>query len=529
MPCENCHTFTSWKPIRNIPEFDHNKTRYPLRGLHEGVACRQCHTNLVFTNVGTKCADCHADIHRGQFDAKCDQCHSVGGWRVSLQSVKQHQNRFPLFGAHALAQCESCHTSAAVGRFTGLSTQCYSCHNTAFAQAKMPDHQGAGLPTTCESCHSMDAWPGARFDHGRFTGFALTGMHATLDCVACHTGGRYAGTSANCFSCHRADFERTSNPSHVQAGFPQDCSRCHNTTSWAGAQFDHNTFTSFPLTGAHVNVACVQCHTNGRFAGTPKDCASCHLTDYQQTTNPNHAAAGFPQDCSICHSTAQWQGARFDHSRTRFPLTGAHLQQTCTACHTGGTYSGLDPACVSCHLTNFNNTTNPNHTAAGFPQQCDVCHSTTAWTPASFDHSRTNFPLTGAHTTVACANCHVGGRYTGTPTDCYSCHKTEFTTVTNPNHVAAGFPTNCALCHTTTTWTGARFNHTWFPIYSGAHAGKWTTCNDCHVNPSNYQVFSCLGCHEHNKTKMDDKHKNISGYVYNSANCYSCHPNGKAN
>ena len=61
MPCENCHTFTSWKPIRNIPEFDHNKTRYPLRGLHEGVACRQCHTSLVFTNVGTKCADCHAD------------------------------------------------------------------------------------------------------------------------------------------------------------------------------------------------------------------------------------------------------------------------------------------------------------------------------------------------------------------------------------------------------------------------------------------------------------------------------------
>jgi hypothetical protein len=252
------------------------------------------------------------------------------------------------------------------------------------------------------------------------------------------------------------------------------------------------------------------------------------LADFQRTTNPNHVAAGFPQDCSICHSTASWAGATFNHSTTQFPLTGAHLQLNCANCHASGRYAGLDTACASCHLTNYNNTRNPAHQAAGFPQQCAICHSTTAWTPASFDHSRTPFPLTGAHTTTACANCHIGGRYAGTPTDCYSCHRSDYTGVTNPNHVAAGFPTNCAQCHTTTTWMGATFTHNAFPIYSGSHRGRWTTCNDCHVNPSNFATFSCLTCHAHEKTTMDEKHRDVRNYVYNSANCYSCHPTGRA-
>src|SRR5579871_5013674 len=62
IPCENCHTNTSWKPIRSVPEFNHNTTRYPLLGMHEKVACTLCHTSLEFKNVGTQCADCHADI-----------------------------------------------------------------------------------------------------------------------------------------------------------------------------------------------------------------------------------------------------------------------------------------------------------------------------------------------------------------------------------------------------------------------------------------------------------------------------------
>ncbi len=287
------------------------------------------------------------------------------------------------------------------------------------------------------------------------------------------------------------------------------------------ATFDHNRFTSFPLTGAHVNVQCSQCHVNGRFAGTPHDCASCHMADFQKTTNPNHVSAGFPSDCSICHSTVSWLGAQFDHAQTGFPLTGAHATVACATCHVGGKFTALSTTCVSCHLKDFNATTNPNHVSGGFPQQCEVCHSTTAWTPASFNHNLTSFPLTGAHQTVACANCHIGGRYAGTPADCYSCHKVDYQGTTNPNHVAAGFPTTCQTCHTTTAWTGATFNHTWFPI---PHHSA-TLCADCHTNPSNYAVFLCTNCHTQAAT--DPKHSGVKGYVWNSANCYACHPNGR--
>ena len=40
VPCQNCHTASAWKPIRAVPEFDHNQTRYPLRGLHQSVDLR---------------------------------------------------------------------------------------------------------------------------------------------------------------------------------------------------------------------------------------------------------------------------------------------------------------------------------------------------------------------------------------------------------------------------------------------------------------------------------------------------------
>lgn len=527
--CQNCHTFSGWKPIRNVPEFDHSKTRYPLRGMHQNVACTQCHTKPVFTDIGKKCADCHADIHRRQMGANCEHCHSVQGWAASIKTVRDHQNRFPLIGAHAVTECESCHKGAAVGQYKGLSTDCAGCHIARYMTVTSPNHRVLGFPTTCQQCHtSFDTWRGAKFDHS-LTGFPLTGAHANLDCVSCHVGGKYQGTSANCISCHLNDFNSAKNPDHVASGFPRTCQQCHSTLTWAGAKFDHATFTGFALTGAHASLQCTQCHVNGRFDGTPTNCASCHMNDFNKTTNPNHVSAGFPTDCSVCHSTSTWAGAKFDHSKTKFPLTGAHLNQACSSCHANGKYSGLSTACSSCHLTNYNNTKNPNHVAAGFPQTCEVCHSTSAWTPANFNHNQTRFPLTGAHVNVQCSNCHIGGKYAGTPTDCYSCHRADYTGVANPNHVAAGFPTTCTTCHNTTRWSGATFNHTWFPIYSGAHAGKWSTCADCHQNASNFAVFTCTSCHEHDKLRMDEKHREVRNYVYNSANCYSCHPLGRSN
>src|SRR5512146_636600 len=323
IPCQNCHTFSGWKPIRSVPEFDHSKTRYPLRGMHKSVACVECHTQPVFTNVGSKCADCHADIHRRQMGAQCESCHSVNGWMVSVNAIQQHDNRFPLLGAHAVTDCDSCHKNAAAGQFQGLSTDCVSCHMKQYLATTAPSHSALAFPTDCRESHTTtDTFAGAHFDHGAMTGFPLTGAHATLECTSCHVGGKYQGTPTNCISCHQADFNGASNPNHVQSGFPQTCAQCHTTTTWLGAKFDHAALTGFALTGAHSTLECTSCHVGGRYAGTPSNCIGCHQTDFNGTTNPNHVQAGFPQTCSTCHSTTTWLGAKFDHAAmTGFALT----------------------------------------------------------------------------------------------------------------------------------------------------------------------------------------------------------------
>ena len=102
--------------------------------------------------------------------------------------------------------------------------------------------------------------------------------------------------------------------------------------------------------------------------GLSTACVSCHLTDFNGTTNPNHPAAGFSQDCSVCHSTTNWQGATFNHNNTPFPLTGAHINVSpCAQCHKNNVFAGLSTACVSCHLTDFNGTTNPESPSRRIP------------------------------------------------------------------------------------------------------------------------------------------------------------------
>jgi hypothetical protein len=269
--------------------------------MHEKVQCVECHTKLVFKNVGSTCADCHADIHRRQFGANCEQCHTVNGWNVSVQAIQNHFNRFPLVGAHAALECDACHKGAATGQFQGLSTQCYSCHARDFQLAANPNHVNAKFSTTCETCHGMNTWLAAAFDHST-TGFMLTNGHANVPCASCHINNNYnlvvASTDCGNSGCHLTTWRQTTNPVHPSAGPAfglANCTTCHTTISWTTATFDHST-TGFLLTNGHANVACASCHINNNYnlATTPTDCGNsgCHLTTWQQTNNPVHSTAG---------------------------------------------------------------------------------------------------------------------------------------------------------------------------------------------------------------------------------------------
>ena len=137
----------------------------------------------------------------------------------------------------------------------------------------------------------------------------------------------------------------------------------------------------------------------------------------------------------------------------------------------------------------------------------------------------TGFPLTGAHTSINCQSCHVNGNYQLTYTDCYACHKPDFESPTDPNHVAPNWSHDCTTCHTTTAWLPSTFPHdaNYFRIWSGRHRGYWTSCYTCHTDPANYAVFTCFNCHTHDKAVTDSHHTSVSGYTYTSSACYSCH------
>jgi hypothetical protein len=478
--------------------------------------------NNVFAGLATTCVSCHLSNFNSTinpnhvtsgFPQTCELCHTTAAWRPA--TFDHNKTLFPLTGFHLTVLCSSCHLNT---NYKATPTDCASCHLKNFNATTNPNHVQGGFPTTCATCHTTTAWSPAIFDHNK-TIFPLTGAHVTVLCNACHIGGNFPNTPTDCLSCHLKNFNATTNPNHALLGFPTTCASCHTTSAWRPSSFDHSK-TKFRLTGFHVTVACNLCHVGGNFTTVATDCYSCHKANYTGTTNPNHIAAGFPTDCTLCHSTVTWAGAAFDHSKTAFPLTGFHVSVACSACHLNNVFAGLATTCVSCHLSNFTRTIKPNHVASGFPQTCDLCHTTAAWIPATFDHNKTLFPLTGFHLTVLCSSCHLNTNYKATPTDCYSCHKANYLAASNPNHIGARFSTACETCHNTTSWAHALFNHTWYPLPH--HIAQ---CTDCHIDPSRYVVFSCTAnCHA--KAATDGRHQGVRSYLYSPTACMACHQNG---
>ena len=546
--------------------------------MHEKVQCTQCHAKPVFTEVGKHCQDCHADIHQRKMGTDCAQCHSVQGWNIAVQKVRDHQNRFPLLGAHAAVQCEDCHRGAAVGQFQGLSTACVSCHMKEYQKTTSPPHASSQFATTCESCHSFDSWLGASFNGTAFDhsappiSFKLTNGHANVPCASCHVGGNYNLhiVEADCGNsgCHLTTWQQTNNPVHSSAGAAfgvANCSGCHNTISWTTAIFDHST-TGFLLTNGHANVPCASCHVNNNYTLTiaPTDCGNsgCHLTRWQQTTTPVHSTSGpafAPTNCATCHSTKGWDSASFDHSTTGFALTGTHASPSptpCASCHVSNNYTLNSADCMGCHQAAWNTTPSfggsvPDHIKASFPSTaaaCAQCHTITKWADGKFDHTAFGFPLTNSHALVAnggkvasCTSCHIGNNYSLSiaATDCGNggCHLTTWQTTNNPAHPKAGTPfaaANCSTCHNTITWNTAIFNHDatgW--ALTGSHqmapVGKIVACTDCHVG-NNYTFTAsntdCYGCHMVAWQSTARLGGNVPNHItagFPSSQCATCH------
>ncbi len=529
--CSSCHNPENWAIDTKAMNYDHSKTGFPLIGRHKNADCKSCHTTLRFDGTPENCVSCHTSVHANTISTDCQTCHTPNNWLVKDVLPLHEKSRFPLFGSHQTADCGQCHKNYEVRQFEPLQTDCYSCHSKEYYATSVPNHPMNKFSKDCSTCHDTRAvnWKSQNVDHSFFP---LTGGHSKPGCFDCHSSASFAGLSQDCYSCHRPDYEATQNPNHTAAQFPNTCGNCHTTAGWTPAQFDHDG-PYFPIySGKHRNQwnACSDCHTS------PSNyqvfsCTTCHEHNQTDMNQEHQGIQGYRWEssaCFSCHPDGNAEGA-FNHSTSQFPLTGSHLTAECSGCHTSG-YTTRPPLdCYSCHRSGYEQTTKLNHSLANFSQDCEECHNATAWGTTSFNHSiYAGFTLRNRHAQINCNSCHET-RYSGTSGQCSSCHLTDYQTAQNPDHIGAHFPQTCLDCHTDAGWTPATFDHDgqYFPINSGAHRNEWNNdCRTCHEVSSNYAVFTCTSCHEHNRTDMDQEHQGVQGYLYASTECFACHPNG---
>ena len=302
--CESCHSTSGWQDY-NPERFDHNKTKYPLRGKHLKLECNQCHLPskplkiVLFNN----CADCHKDYHQGQLSRRkkgggCEDCHTVEGFSPANFTIAQHsETKYPLQGSHLAVPCSACHkktnrqTKSETVRFRFKSSNCLTCH-------KDP-HQGEVekyiKKKGCEYCHSVESWRSVTYDHQE-TKFPLEGRHLTTRCSHCHKAVD-VGTPAEhlqflklnklCQWCHEDEhsgqFRENNIFEKTRKNFTR-CQRCHTPVDWLAEKFDHDSDAAFKLKGAHKNVSCELCHkkiiknekTITLYKPLAKQCKSCH-------------------------------------------------------------------------------------------------------------------------------------------------------------------------------------------------------------------------------------------------------------
>jgi hypothetical protein len=170
----------------------------------------------------------------------------------------------------------------------------------------------------------------------------------------------------------------------------------------------------------------------------------------------------------------------------------ADFENQCWACHTP--FQGDQAAqCLSCHQDINAQLAQKTglHASLTQPRDCASCHHDHQgrdFDPAQaamtfFDHSRTLFPLSGAHGLLDCQRCHTGAGYTALDTRCAACHA-------EPAAHSGMFGGDCAACHTTAAWRPATLQGKAFD-----HSLVGFTLN---LHPVDFQQapIQCTGCHK---------------------------------
>ncbi|RMD95539.1 MAG: hypothetical protein D6813_00165 [Calditrichaeota bacterium] len=407
------------------------------------------------------------------------------------------------------------------------------CIMIFFQQLQAQQNPHKNLSMGCEKCHVTTSWTEIHFDHDQ-TNFQLAGKHARLNCQSCHNIQDFSKIDASCTSCHE-DIH--------QGKMSSDCDRCHQFRGWEILDTEEiHKDTRFPLLGRHVLVDCWSCHKNqaqGDFALGTTECVSCHQQDYLAVENPNHVSNAFSTSCQECHNMDNWRPAFLPDHDSFFPIfSGSHsgVWNDCKTCH-------QEPAnfsqftCFSCHEHNQAKMDDKHRGIPGYvfeSSACLDCHPSGSESELGKDHDSRFFPIySGTHSGAwqGCSDCHVDSQNRQV-VSCIDCHEHNPAKTDAQHSGISGYvyaTQNCLNCHPTGEKGEFReHDNLYFPIFSGKHRNKWDNdCSICHIDPNNRKVFSCFNCHEHNQSKMDDKHREVRDYVYESQACYECHPTGR--
>jgi hypothetical protein len=298
--CTTCHGQDGWRPAAR---FEHDRTRYPLRGRHRPVVCARCHPGAAAeekrggTEAGDEavfvrytgvahgdCVDCHRDPHRTRLGPRCDGCHVEEGWGVATGRGFDHRKtRFELRGRHRTIECTACHRKEP--RVVPLRHErCADCHR----DIHLDGFRSERFRGRCELCHTEDAFVPATYgpeEHDRGP-YPLEGAHRAIPCTACHPRSPGAERipflvrGTDCASCHDDRHRGQFPPERGYSG----CRSCHDVDGWRRPAFDHQK-TAFPLDGRHVGVPCGRCHpeerdgrgeTFVRYRPLRRGCRDCH-------------------------------------------------------------------------------------------------------------------------------------------------------------------------------------------------------------------------------------------------------------
>jgi hypothetical protein len=363
--CKDCHSEQSFTGWGSMGRFNHNTTKFPLKGKHKQVDCRKCHTMsatplTVFQDrlgVPTdNCVACHKDVHDNRFGNKCVDCHKEDSFRKvgNLDGFDHDRTSYALEGKHEVVDCKKCHVSEHMTDPLPHNT-CATCHKDY--------HEGqfAGLVITpdCAACHTVQGFAESTYsleEHAK-TKFPLEGAHVATPCFACHKPEekwKFKALGTRCVDCHKD----VHGGQIAEKWYPNnDCAQCHKSSGWRDNQFDHSK-TAFALKGAHQKQDCRSCHVPdtdfkyGKFAGLPATCNQCHKEVHERQFEINGAT-----DCARCHSNDDWKVKKFNHNKTAFKLEGKHANVSCEKCHKEITRSGQSfvqykfesVACKTCH------------------------------------------------------------------------------------------------------------------------------------------------------------------------------------